>query len=106
MVIAAITSCTNTSNPSVLIAAGLVARKRALGLKRKPGQDLLAPGSRVVTDYLDRAELSADLRRSAFIRWATAVPCIETPVPHSGGGRDHTRERSEGGGRLVGQSEF
>ena len=57
VVIAAITSCTNTSNPSVLVAAGLVARKaRALGLDSKPWvKTSLAPGSQVVTDYLDRA---------------------------------------------------
>ena len=53
--IAAITSCTNTSNPSVLIAAGLLARKAAaLGLNRKPRvKTSFAPGSQVVTDYLD-----------------------------------------------------
>ncbi len=59
VVVAAITSCTNTSNPSVLIAAGLVA-KRAVekGLTVKPwGEDLARPGSRVVTDYLERANL-------------------------------------------------
>jgi aconitate hydratase len=63
VVIAAITSCTNTSNPDVLIAAGLVARKaRALGLTRKPWvKTSLAPGSKVVTEYLDKAKLSADL---------------------------------------------
>ncbi len=68
VVIAAITSCTNTSNPSVLVAAGLVARKaRALGLQRKPWvKTSLAPGSRVVTDYLDKAELSADLEWLGF----------------------------------------
>jgi aconitate hydratase len=57
VVIAAITSCTNTSNPSVLVAAGLVARKaRERGLDRKPWvKTSLAPGSQVVTDYLDRA---------------------------------------------------
>ena len=57
VVIAAITSCTNTSNPSVLVAAGLVARKaRALGLDCKPWvKTSLAPGSQVVTDYLDHA---------------------------------------------------
>ena len=66
--IAAITSCTNTSNPSVLIAAGLVARKaRALGLQRKPWvKSSLAPGSQVVTDYLDKAGLSADLDYLGF----------------------------------------
>ena len=68
VVIAAITSCTNTSNPSVLVAAGLVARKaRALGLNRKPWvKTSLAPGSRVVTDYLDRAGLSEDLDALGF----------------------------------------
>ena len=59
VMIAAITSCTNTSNPSVLVAAGLVARKaRALGLDSKPWvKTSLAPGSQVVTDYLDAAGL-------------------------------------------------
>ena len=66
--IAAITSCTNTSNPSVLIAAGLVARKAAaLGLNRKPWvKTSLAPGSQVVTDYLDKAGLTADLDALGF----------------------------------------
>ena len=68
VVIAAITSCTNTSNPSVLVAAGLVARKaRALGLDRKPWvKTSLAPGSQVVTDYLDKAGLSEDLNAIGF----------------------------------------
>ncbi|MDV3459047.1 aconitate hydratase AcnA [Sphingomonas sp. HF-S4] len=68
VVIAAITSCTNTSNPSVLIAAGLVARKaRALGLTRKPWvKTSLAPGSQVVTDYLNKAGLSEDLDAIGF----------------------------------------
>jgi aconitate hydratase len=68
VVIAAITSCTNTSNPDVLVAAGLVARKaRARGL-HVPGwvKTSLAPGSRVVTDYLDRAGLSEDLDALGF----------------------------------------
>ncbi|MHA7898221.1 MAG: aconitate hydratase AcnA [Henriciella sp.] len=66
--IAAITSCTNTSNPSVLIAAGLVARKAAaLGLNRKPWvKTSLAPGSQVVTDYLDKADLTKDLDALGF----------------------------------------
>ncbi|MFT3964530.1 MAG: aconitate hydratase AcnA [Sphingobium sp.] len=66
--IAAITSCTNTSNPSVLIAAGLVARKaRALGLKPKPWvRTTLSPGSQVVTDYLVRAGLQDDLDALGF----------------------------------------
>ena len=68
VVIAAITSCTNTSNPSVLVAAGLVARKaRALGLTAKPWvKTSLAPGSQVVTDYLDKAGLSDDLNALGF----------------------------------------
>ncbi|WP_375391464.1 aconitate hydratase AcnA [uncultured Sphingomonas sp.] len=68
VVIAAITSCTNTSNPSVLVAAGLVARKaRARGLTPKPWvKTSLAPGSQVVTDYLDRAGLTEDLNAIGF----------------------------------------
>ena len=68
VVIAAITSCTNTSNPSVLVAAGLVARKaREKGLKPKPWvKTSLAPGSQVVTDYLDKAGLSEDLDAIGF----------------------------------------
>ena len=68
VMIAAITSCTNTSNPSVLVAAGLVARKaRALGLTRKPWvKTSLAPGSQVVTEYLDAAGLSEDLNSIGF----------------------------------------
>jgi aconitate hydratase len=68
VVIAAITSCTNTSNPSVLVAAGLVARKaRAKGLTAKPWvKTSLAPGSQVVTDYLDKAGLTEDLNALGF----------------------------------------
>jgi len=68
VVIAAITSCTNTSNPYVLIAAGLVARKaRAKGLHPKPWvKTSLAPGSQVVTEYLDKSNLSADLDALGF----------------------------------------
>jgi aconitate hydratase len=68
VVIAAITSCTNTSNPSVLVAAGLVARKaREKGMTRKPWvKTSLAPGSKVVTDYLDAAGLSEDLNAIGF----------------------------------------
>jgi aconitate hydratase len=68
VVIAAITSCTNTSNPSVLIAAGLVAQKaNKLGLKPKPWvKTSLAPGSQVVTDYLKAAGLTKDLDALGF----------------------------------------
>ncbi|MEE9313628.1 MAG: aconitate hydratase AcnA [Rhizobiaceae bacterium] len=68
VVVAAITSCTNTSNPSVLIAAGLVARNaRAKGLTVKPWvKTSLAPGSQVVTEYLDKADLSKELDAMGF----------------------------------------
>ena len=66
--IAAITSCTNTSNPGVLVAAGLVAKKaNELGMKRKPWvKTSLAPGSQVVTDYLDKAGLTEHLDALGF----------------------------------------
>ncbi len=68
VVIAAITSCTNTSNPYVMIGAGLVARKaRALGLTRKPWvKTSLAPGSQVVSEYLEAANLQEDLDALGF----------------------------------------
>ena len=68
VVIASITSCTNTSNPSVMLGAGLVARKAAaLGLRSKPWvKTSLAPGSRVVTEYLKQAELLDDLETLGF----------------------------------------
>ncbi|MEX0628350.1 MAG: aconitate hydratase AcnA, partial [Cucumibacter sp.] len=68
VVIAAITSCTNTSNPSVLVAAGLVARRaRQRGLTVKPWvKTSLAPGSQVVTDYLTASGLQADLDALGF----------------------------------------
>ncbi len=68
IVIASITSCTNTSNPYVMIGAGLVARKaRALGLTRKPWvKTSLAPGSQVVSAYLEAANLQEDLDAIGF----------------------------------------
>jgi aconitate hydratase len=68
VVIAAITSCTNTSNPDVMVGAGLVARKaRALGLDRKPWvKTSLAPGSKVVTEYLESSGLMDDLEATGF----------------------------------------
>ena len=68
VVIAAITSCTNTSNPDVMVGAGLVARNaRALGLNRKPWvKTSLAPGSKVVTDYLEKSGLQDDLEALGF----------------------------------------
>ena len=68
VVIAAITSCTNTSNPAVLVAAGLLARKaRAKGLTSKPWvKTSLAPGSKVVTEYLKKSGLNEDLDALGF----------------------------------------
>jgi len=83
VVIAAITSCTNTSNPGVMVAAGLVARKaRALGLTRKPWvKTSLAPGSKVVTDYLRAGGLLEDLEAMGF--WAVGFGCT-TCIGNSG----------------------
>ncbi len=68
IVIAAITSCTNTSNPFVMVGAGLVARKaRERGIDVKPWvKTSLAPGSKVVTDYLEKADLMKDLEALSF----------------------------------------
>ncbi|MFZ2553149.1 aconitate hydratase AcnA [Psychrobacter urativorans] len=68
VVIAAITSCTNTSNPAVMIGAGLVAKKAAAkGLKAKPWvKTSLAPGSKVVTDYLEKSKLMEELEKTGF----------------------------------------
>ncbi len=68
VLIAAITSCTNTSNPAVMVAAGVLARNaREKGLKAKPWvKTSLAPGSRVVTDYLEKADLLDDLDAIGF----------------------------------------
>jgi len=68
VVIAAITSCTNTSNPSVMVGAGLLARNAvAKGLTAKPWvKTSLAPGSKVVTSYLDKADLTGDLNALGF----------------------------------------
>ena len=68
VVIAAITSCTNTSNPAVMLAAGLLARNAvAKGLEKKPWvKTSLAPGSKVVTDYLDKAGLQGDLDQLGY----------------------------------------
>ncbi|RZO89482.1 MAG: aconitate hydratase AcnA [alpha proteobacterium HIMB59] len=68
VVIAAITSCTNTSNPNVLVAAGLVAKKAGeLGMQVKPWvKTSLAPGSKVVTDYLNKSDLTKHLDSMGF----------------------------------------
>jgi aconitate hydratase len=91
VVIAAITSCTNTSNPAVMIAAGLVAKKaNELGLKAKPWvKTSLAPGSRVVSDYLDRAELTSHLEAIGFFTVGYGcTTCIGNSGPLSAPIRD------------------
>lgn len=87
VVIAAITSCTNTSNPAVMIAAGLVAKKALeRGLQRKPWvKTSLAPGSQVVTDYLERAGLQHYLDELGFqLVGYGCTTCIGNsgPLPH------------------------
>ncbi len=83
VVIAAITSCTNTSNPAVMLAAGLVARKaHEKGLKTKPWvKTSLAPGSKVVTDYLEKSGLMKDLDDMGF--WLVGYGCT-TCIGNSG----------------------
>lgn len=90
VVIAAITSCTNTSNPSVMVAAGLVARKaRALGLTPKPWvKTSLSPGSQVVTEYFDASGLTADLDAMGFqLTGYGCMTCIGNsgPLPEAVG---------------------
>ncbi|MDJ0791631.1 MAG: aconitate hydratase AcnA [Acidimicrobiia bacterium] len=96
VVIAAITSCTNTSNPEVMVAAGLVARKaRERGLNRKPWvKTSLAPGSKVVTDYLMKSGLLEDLESVGFFTVGYGcTTCIGNsgplPEPIAEGVRDH-----------------
>ena len=83
VMIAAITSCTNTSNPAVLVGAGLLARKaRALGLKSQPWvKTSLAPGSMAVTEYLTKANLIEDLEHLGF--FVSAYGCT-TCIGNSG----------------------
>ncbi len=100
VVIAAITSCTNTSNPSVLIAAGLVAKKaREKGLMSKPWvKTSLAPGSQVVTDYLVAAGLQSDLDALGFgLVGYGCTTCIGNSGPLAGS----VEESVETGGLAV-----
>jgi aconitate hydratase len=84
VLIAAITSCTNTSNPSVMLAAGLLAKKAVeKGLKSKPWvKTTLAPGSKVVTDYYDRADLTQYMEALGFnLVGYGCVTCIGNSGP-------------------------
>ncbi|MCH2162258.1 MAG: aconitate hydratase AcnA [Phycisphaerales bacterium] len=96
VVVAAITSCTNTSNPNVMVGAGLLAKAaRERGLTRKPWvKTSLAPGSKVVTDYLEKAELMDDLESCGFhLVGYGCTTCIGNsgplPGPISAGIQEH-----------------
>ena len=94
VVIAAITSCTNTSNPAVMIAAGLLAKNAVdRGLERKPWvKTSLAPGSRVVMDYYERAGLVPYLEKLGYnLVGYGCTTCIGNSGP--AGGRDQRRDR-------------
>src|SRR3546814_3017151 len=95
VVVAAITSCTNTSNPSVMLGAGLLARKAvAKGLKVKPWvKTSLAPGSRVVADYLAKAGLQDDLAVLGFnLVGFGCTTCIGHAGPQVGRAAGRERE--------------
>jgi aconitate hydratase len=95
VVVAAITSCTNTSNPSVMVAAGLVAKKAIeRGLSVKPWvKTSLAPGSRVVTDYLERAQLIEPLDQLGFyLAGYGCTTCIGNTGPLFDGVSDAVNE--------------
>ncbi len=95
VVIAAITSCTNTSNPSVMIAAGLVAKKAAAhGLQAKPWvKTSIAPGSRVVTDYYEKSGLDKELAKVGFYTVGYGcTTCIGNSGPLPGPISDAIRE--------------
>ncbi len=100
VVIAAITSCTNTSNPSVLMAAGLLARKALeRGLTSKPWvKTSLAPGSQVVTDYLTEAGVMADLEKLGF--YLAGYGCT-TCIGNSGPVHEHIANAVKDGNLVV-----
>ena len=100
VLIAAITSCTNTSNPAVLIAAGLLARNaNKRGLKSKPWvKTSLAPGSRVVTDYLAKAGLTSDLEALGF--YTVGYGCT-TCIGNSGPLRPEITEAVKSGDAIA-----
>jgi hypothetical protein len=106
VVIAAITSCTNTSNPSVMMAAGLLAKKAVeRGLRSRPWvKTSLAPGSKVVTDYLIKADLMKFLEELRFnLVGYGCTTCIAagTPVLLSNGTTRRIEEMPSAGGAVV-----
>jgi len=107
VVIAAITSCTNTSNPAVMVGAGLLARNAAaMGLRQKPWvKTSLAPGSRVVTDYLVKCGLLDDLEELGFnVVGYGCTTCIAagTPVLLANGTSRRIEELPSAGARVFG----
>ena len=102
ILIASITSCTNTSNPAVMLAAGLLARNAAAkGLKAKPWvKTSLAPGSRVVSDYLEKAQLIDDLEAVGF--YTVGYGCT-TCIGNSGPLKPEIADAVTGG-NIVGTS--
>ncbi|OWK47434.1 Aconitate hydratase [Fimbriiglobus ruber] len=100
VVIAAITSCTNTSNPSVMVAAGILAKKAAArGLTTKPWvKTSLAPGSKVVTDYLTHSGLLPDLEKLRF--YVVGYGCT-TCIGNSGPLSDTVSKEIAAGGLVV-----
>ena len=106
VVIAAITSCTNTSNPSVMVGAGLLAKKAVeRGLKVKPYvKTSMAPGSKVVTEYLKAAGLTADLEALGFhIVGYGCTTCMprDTPVLMADGTSRRIEDLPEQGGAKL-----
>src|SRR6202050_3672498 len=106
VLIAAITSCTNTSNPAVMVASGLLARNALKqGLNVKPWvKTSLAPGSRVVTDYLAKAGLLKDLEALGFYTvgyGCTTCIAAGTPVLLANGTSRKIEQLPEGGGSVV-----
>src|SRR5437879_8799513 len=107
VVIAAITSCTNTSNPSVMIAAGLLAKKAVeKGLSVRPYvKTSLAPGSRVVTRYLDPAGLTPSLEQLGYYLvgfGCTTCLAAGTPVLQANGTARRIEDMPEAGASLFG----
>ena len=102
MVIAAITSCTNTSNPSVLVAAGLVARKaRRKGLTPKPWvKTSLAPGSQVVTEYLEKSGLTGGPGRDRVQHGGLRLHNLHRQL-RPAGGRDRRCDRGQQAGAAA-----
>ena len=111
MVIAAITSCTNTSNPSVMLAAGLLAKKAVEKGLTVPAwvKSSLAPGSKVVTEYLTKAGLTPYLDKLKFnLVGYGCTTCIGNsgPLPAGGFGRGDGERPGGGVGALSGNRNF